>query len=106
MGTTEVSPVANGIPTEFSLLQNFPNPFNPTTSFDYSVSRQSFVSIKIYDLLGQEVRTLVSDEKSVGVHKAEWDGKDNVGREVPSGMYLYQMIAGNFSETKKMMLLK
>ena len=103
---TSVGEPVNGVPTTFGISQNYPNPFNPTTSFDYAVSNQTFVGIKVYNLLGQEVRTLVSEEKGVGVYKAVWDGKDNVGTEVPSGMYLYKMIAGSFSETKKMMFLK
>jgi hypothetical protein len=96
----------NGVPTIFAISQNYPNPFNPTTTFDYAVSTQAFVAIKVYNLLGQEVRTLVSQEMEVGVHQTAWDGKDNVGAEVPTGMYLYKMIAGGFSETKKMMFLK
>lgn len=103
---TSVGEPVNGVPTTFAVSQNYPNPFNPTTAFDYAVSKQSFVSIKVYNLLGQEMRALVSEEKGVGVYQATWDGKDNVGTEVPSGMYLYKMIAGNFSETKKMMFLK
>ncbi len=104
--TTSVGEPFNDVPTTFAISQNFPNPFNPTTTFDYAVSKQSFVAIKVYNLLGQEVRTLVSQEMSVGVHQTIWDGKDNVGAEVPSGLYLYKMIAGGFSETKKMMFLK
>ncbi|MEK9136686.1 MAG: Omp28-related outer membrane protein [Bacteroidota bacterium] len=103
---TSVGEPVNGVPTTFAISQNYPNPFNPRTAVDYAVSQQSFVSIKVYNLLGQEVRTLVSEEKALGVYKAEWDGRDNVGREVPSGMYMYKMIAGSFSETRKMLLLK
>lgn len=103
---TSVGDPVNGVPTTFAMTQNYPNPFNPTTTIDYAVSKQSFVSLKVYNLLGQEVRTLVAEEKSVGIHKAQWDGLDNSGVAVPSGMYLYKMVAGNFSETKKMMFLK
>ena len=103
---TGVGNPVNGVPTTFAISQNYPNPFNPTTNIDYAVSGQSFVSVKVYNLLGQEVRTLVSEEKGVGTYTATWDGKDNVGKEVPSGMYVYKMLAGSFSETKKMMLLK
>jgi hypothetical protein len=103
---TSVGDPVNGVPTVFAISQNYPNPFNPSTAFDYAVSKQSFVSIKVYNLLGQEVKTLVSEEKSVGVFRAEWDGTNNSGVVVPSGMYLYKMIAGEFSETKKMVLLR
>lgn len=103
---TGVGNPVNGIPTSFGISQNFPNPFNPTTQFDYAVSSESFVSIKVYDLLGREVKALATGQKSVGVHRVEWDGTDNSGNTVPSGMYLYRMTAGNFSQTKKMMLMK
>jgi flagellar hook assembly protein FlgD len=96
----------NGIPTAFGISQNYPNPFNPSTELDYAVKEASFVSIKVFNLLGQEVRTLVSEHKDRGIHKAAWDGKDDAGREVPSGMYLYTMVAGDFSQSQKMMLLK
>jgi hypothetical protein len=103
---TSVGEPVNGVPTTFAISQNYPNPFNPTTTIDYAVSKQSFVSVKVYNLLGQEVRTLVSEEKGIGVYQAKWDGNNNVGAEVPSGMYLYKMIAGSFSGTKKMMFMK
>jgi hypothetical protein len=103
---TSVGEPVNGKPTVFDISQNYPNPFNPTTRIDYAVSKESFVSVRVYNLLGQEIRTLVAEEKGVGVYTSEWDGTDNVGKEVPSGMYLYKMTAGNFSETRKMMFLK
>ncbi|MBM2840534.1 MAG: Por secretion system C-terminal sorting protein [Bacteroidetes bacterium] len=103
---TGVGEPVNGVPTTFGISQNYPNPFNPSTELDYAVSQQSFVSIKVFNLLGQEVRTLVSEDKGVGTYKATWDGKDYIGREVPSGMYMYTMIAGSFTDTRKMMFLK
>lgn len=103
---TSVGDPANGVPTSFGISQNYPNPFNPTTQFDYAVSSESFVSIKVYNTLGQEVRTLVSDEKGIGVYKVEWDGKGNAGDILPSGLYLYKMTAGSFAETRKMILMK
>jgi hypothetical protein len=103
---TGVGEPENGIPTAFGISQNYPNPFNPSTELDYAVKEASFVSIKVFNLLGQEVRTLVSEHKDRGIHKAAWDGKDDAGREVPSGMYLYTMVAGDFSQSQKMMLLK
>lgn len=103
---TAVGEQLNGIPTVFGISQNYPNPFNPSTAFEYAVSEQSFVSIKVYNLLGQEVRSLVSEEKGIGVYTAQWDGTDSRGGVVPSGMYLYRMSAGRFVETKKMILMK
>jgi hypothetical protein len=95
-----------GTPTTFALEQNYPNPFNPTTSINYSVSERSFVSVRIFNLVGQEVRTLVSRVQEAGVHHAEWDGTASDGKALPSGVYLYQMTAGGFRDMKKMVLLK
>ncbi|KPL05477.1 MAG: hypothetical protein AMJ73_00785 [candidate division Zixibacteria bacterium SM1_73] len=93
----------------FSLNQNYPNPFNPTTKIQYAVgSRQTpiHITLKIHNILGQEVRTLVDGPKTGGSHEVIWDGKDDRGREVASGIYLYQLKAGDLTETKKMLLLK
>ena len=91
----------SSIPKNFYLSQNYPNPFNPSTKIDYKVSVQGLVSIKIYDVLGNEISTLVNEEKSVGKFEIEFNGKD-----LPSGIYFYQLNAGNFITTKKMILLK
>ncbi len=103
---TGVGEAGSETPRTFSLAQNYPNPFNPTTTVNYSVSSQSFVSIKVFNLLGEEVRTLVSSLNEPGNHVAEWDATDNKGKSVPSGVYLYTMTAGQFRETRKLMLLK
>jgi len=95
-----------GTPATFAIEQNYPNPFNPTTSISYSVSRESFVTVKVFNLIGEEVRTLVSQVRGVGTHHVEWDGTANDGKAVPSGVYLYQMTAGEFRDMKKMVLLK
>jgi len=86
---------------DFSLAQNYPNPFNPTTSIKYQVPEISFVTIKIYDVLGNEITTLVNEEKSAGIYEIEFNGT-----ELPSGIYFYSLQAGNFVETRKMILLK
>jgi len=87
--------------SRFYLVQNYPNPFNPSTSIQYEVSSRQFVSLKVYDVLGNEVATLVDEEKSAGSYKVEFDGTD-----LSSGIYFYQLKAGSFVETKKMVLLK
>ena len=94
------------IPTEFSLYQNYPNPFNPSTNIKYALPQNSFVSIKVYDMLGREVKTLVSSELSAGNHSVVWKGDDNNGHSVSSGTYIYRIHAGNFVQTKKMILMK
>ena len=89
------------IPSNFYLSQNYPNPFNPTTSIKFSIPRSSFVSIKVYDILGREIKSLVNEEKSPGVYTVKFDGSTLV-----SGIYFYRLHAGNYTETKKFILMK
>ena len=88
-------------PLTFKLEQNYPNPFNPSTTFRYSIPTQSKVVIKIYDILGNEIATLMDEEKSVGTYELTWNAAS-----LPSGVYFYQLKAGEFISTKKMILLK
>ena len=94
------------LPTQFTLFQNFPNPFNPTTIISYTLPNHSLVSLKIYDIIGSEVRTLISSEQAPGVHKVEWNGRNNFGSKVASGTYIYRIRTGDFVQSKKMILLK
>ena len=87
--------------SSFKLLQNYPNPFNPATTISYYIKEGSFVSLKIFDLLGREDAVLVNEYKSAGKYNMKWNAAD-----YPSGIYFYQITAGTFSEVKKMMLLK
>ena len=91
---------------KFTLHQNYPNPFNPTTTIDYALSANNHVTLKIYNLIGQEVRTLVNLYQVSGHHEAMWDGKDNHGQSVSSGIYLYRLQVGSQTITKKMTLLR
>jgi len=96
---------------DFRLEQNYPNPFNPTTTFHYSIPQDSFVSIKVYDVLGNEIAILVNEEKPVGSYEVEFSaiGGSASGGDaynLSSGIYFYKLQAGNFVETKKMILLK
>jgi flagellar hook assembly protein FlgD len=95
----------------FSLKQNYPNPFNPITTVTFKVQGSKFkvplpTTLKIYNILGQKVRTLVDEPKRAGNYEVVWDGKDDNGKEVASGIYFYQLKAGDFTEAKKMLLLK
>ncbi len=90
----------------FSLAQNYPNPFNPSTTIDYSIAQSSPVEIAIFDVNGRKVRTLVSEFKMQGNHKAVWNGKNERGVSVASGVYFYRLTAGNFTQIKKMILLR
>ncbi|MGE5861224.1 MAG: T9SS type A sorting domain-containing protein, partial [Ignavibacteria bacterium] len=91
----------NELPTAFSLQQNYPNPFNPGTKIIYSIPQASFVTLKIYDILGNEVATLVNEEKSLGNYEAEFNAAN-----LSAGIYFYKLQAGDFVQTKKMILLK
>ncbi len=104
--STGIGDLDNGQPKKFELSQNFPNPFNPSTSIRYSVKDQSKVTITIYNLLGQEVRTLVNEIQTPGFRQVIWNGKDDNGRAVSSGVYLYRLRAGDFVQSRKMLLMK
>jgi polyhydroxybutyrate depolymerase len=91
----------NSIPTEYSLKQNYPNPFNPTTDIQFSIPKTEFVTLKIFNLLGQEVTTLVSEKLTPGEYKYSWDASS-----LASGVYLYHLQAGEFTETRKMILFQ
>jgi len=93
-------------PRTTTLAQNIPNPFNPSTTIGYAVSERGLVRVAIYDPAGRLVRTLVDDEKVAGAHTVGWNGRDQQGRKVASGVYFYQLSAGNTLITKKMVLLK
>ena len=103
---TDVEDERASLPSEFILNQNYPNPFNPETNIEYQIPEPAFVSIEIFNILGQKVKTLVSESKEAGYHQARWDGASDSGRDVPSGVYFYRMNAGNFSQTMKMVMLK
>ncbi|MFC1563448.1 T9SS type A sorting domain-containing protein [candidate division KSB1 bacterium] len=94
------------MPTEFGLKQNFPNPFNPSTVIEYQLPAAAQVRLTIYNILGQEVRTLVDRFESTGYRRVIWDARDNHGRAVSPGVYIYKLQAGNFVSIKKMVLLK
>ncbi len=91
----------NEIPTNYSISQNYPNPFNPSTKIRYSVPQSSNVVIKVFDILGNEIETLVNEQKAIGTYEITWYAK-----HLPSGVYFYQLRAGSFIETKKMILIK
>ena len=94
-------------PLEFGLNGNYPNPFNPSTTIRYSLAHETEVNLKIFNILGQSVRTLVMKHRQqAGSYEAWWDGTDNEGRNVPTGAYLVKLWAGDFIETRKMVLVK
>ncbi|HRQ31224.1 MAG TPA: T9SS type A sorting domain-containing protein, partial [Saprospiraceae bacterium] len=91
----------NNIPVDFSLSQNYPNPFNPVTSIKYEMPQNGFVTLKIFNVLGMEISSLVNQTKRQGTHEVTWNASD-----FPSGVYFYELNVDGFSERKKMILVK
>lgn len=99
-----------GIPKTFALSQNYPNPFNSTTLIRYAIpdreGRPHRTTLKIYNIAGQKVRTLVDKRQAPGYYSVAWHGRDGLGKEVSSGIYFYRLQAGSYTEIKKMVFLK
>jgi len=96
----------NVIPEKISLYQNYPNPFNPETRISFDIPQKGNVKLTIYNIIGSEVRSLVNNDLEQGTYHVTWNGKDNFGRPVASGVYLYKLESNNNSVTKKMNLIK
>jgi hypothetical protein len=94
------------IPEEFTLEQNYPNPFNPNTTINFTLSSESNVKLSVYDMTGKLIKELISTSMQIGNHNIEWDGTDDSGGKVGAGVYLYQLQTNNFSESRKMILMK
>jgi hypothetical protein len=104
---TAVEEVAAGhYPAQFVLSQNYPNPFNPSTAIEFTLPRSGQVTLEVYDIVGRKVRTLVSEAVTAGTKRVIWDGCNSDGAAVASGVYFYRITASDFSETRKMLLLK
>jgi len=93
-------------PRSFALFQNYPNPFNPTTKIDFALPRSGYATLEIFNVVGQRIRVLVEGELSAGPHSVVWDGRESSGRVVGSGIYFYRLKSQNFSDIKRMVLLK
>jgi hypothetical protein len=89
------------LPTQFNLEQNYPNPFNPCTTIEFSLPKSAFVTLMVYNLLGEEVATLVAEKRIAGIHRVDWDA-----RRLASGVYLYELKAGEFEQSKRLILLR
>lgn len=108
---TSVTPIDDVIPAEFALMQNYPNPFNPSTTIRFAVARLAKTEIAVFDVLGRQVSTLVSENLAPGVYDVQWNGTNNQGLAVTSGIYFVQMRSldetnANFSDTRKLVLMK
>jgi hypothetical protein len=109
IGDTVATGIVNGldqIPKEFALHQNYPNPFNPTTTIKYNLKENVDVKLTIYNVLGQEVRTLINRQQEAGYKTVVWDGLNNYGSRAASGVYIYRIEAGDFVQARKMILMK
>jgi hypothetical protein len=100
-GFVSVSNLGNEIPSNYKLHQNYPNPFNPVTNIRFDIPRSSHVKLIIYDALGREIATLVNEKLSAGSYESEWNASS-----YPSGVYFYTLFTKNYSESKKMLLIK
>jgi hypothetical protein len=94
------------VPATFFLSQNYPNPFNPVTTIPYQLPRSGNIELSICNLSGQKIRTLVKENKTAGQHQVQWNGKNDAGEAVASGVYIYQFIAGDFVQSRKLLLMR
>jgi flagellar hook assembly protein FlgD len=91
---------------KFYLAQNYPNPFNPSTTIEYVVSQAGEYELSVYNLLGQKIRTLLSSQLTAGDYRAQWDGRNDTGQKVGSGIYFYRLSGKNLTLTRKMVLMR
>lgn len=107
LGANAIGGSENGqLANSYRLEQNYPNPFNPETHISYYLPKTSIVDLNIYNMLGQRIRTLVHQVQNAGSYTVQWDGKNDFGAPVASGVYLYNLTAGKFKESRRMVLLK
>jgi flagellar hook assembly protein FlgD len=96
----------NTVPSSFKLYENHPNPFNPSTKISFELSNDDIIELNVYDLTGNLIKNITSQNYTAGRHSLNWNGTDNYNNPVPSGVYIYQIKTSDNSESKKMMLLK
>ncbi|GAI13865.1 unnamed protein product, partial [marine sediment metagenome] len=101
-----ISDATHQLPKTYGLLQNYPNPMNTTTKIPYQLPRTEKVCLKVYNVAGQLVKTLVNEIKKPGYYTTYWDGEDENGRKSAGAVYFYRIQAGNYTSTKKMILLR
>jgi hypothetical protein len=99
--TIGIRELNQNVPADYKLFQNYPNPFNPSTKISLKIIKSGLVTLKIYDICGREITTILNERKSPGLYEVSFDGSD-----LPSGIYFYKLIINNFTDTKKMILVK
>jgi hypothetical protein len=105
-GCEQVSMIDETFPITYKLYNAYPNPFNPTTTLHYELPLESLVSLNIYDLMGHNIKFIISNKQPAGHHSIKWDATNNLGEPVSAGMYIYMIQVGEFRQVKKMVLLK
>lgn len=103
---TSVEPIDHAVPAEFRLAQNYPNPFNPSTTIEFELKKDAYAKLSVYNMLGQRVRNLVDQKQTAGRYLVQWDGMDENGEAVSSGIYFYRIETESFSAAKKMLLIR
>ena len=103
---TSIEPIATNNPKEFILYQNYPNPFNPTTTIKFYIPVAQKIELSVYNILGQKIRSLVSGFQTAGTNSIVWDGKNDLGKLVGSGIYFYSTRSGDITKNRKMIFLK
>ena len=107
VSTSDVDDILKShIPSEYDLKQNYPNPFNPETQINYNIPEDGYVHLTIYNINGQKIKILVSDFQKAGYYSVSWNGRDDLGQGFTSGVYIYQIISGDFVETKKLIFVR
>jgi hypothetical protein len=101
-----IAGLTGALPDKYALEQNYPNPFNPSTSISYQLPEAAKVSLKIYDISGQLIKTLVDEEQPADAYTTSWDATNKAGGKVASGIYFYELRAGSFTQTRRMVLLR
>ena len=104
--TVAVYEPTRSVPSDFRLLQNYPNPFNPSTTIRYEIVRRSHVRLTIYNVMGEEIISLIDDEKVPGRYRVSWDGKDNQRIDMPSGIYFCKLSVDGGSLSRKILLIR
>ncbi len=97
---------SDNIPNEFKLHSAYPNPFNPSTTIQFDIPEDSFVSLNVFDMMGRKIKTLLNDKISAGRRSITWDGTNNLNQVVSAGTYFYMISTSNYKSTKKLILLK
>ena len=106
-GRSSLSTVSlESLPTQIKLNQNYPNPFNPITTISYDIPKGEFVEVRVFNLRGDKISTLVNEFQNPGIKSYQWNGTNDHGNSVAAGVYIYTIQAGNFRQSKKMILLK